>query len=55
LTGINFNGWILIEASTEPADKIVAMKEQLSLFKQLVANIKKATLKSMLPNLLACT
>jgi sugar phosphate isomerase/epimerase len=41
LAGINFNGWILIEASTEPADKIVAMQEQLSLFMQLVANIKR--------------
>jgi len=41
LAGINFKGWILIEASTEPTDKIAAMKEQLSLFNQLVANIKK--------------
>ena len=42
LAGINFNGWILIEASTEPTDKIAAMKEQVSLFKHLVANIKKS-------------
>lgn len=41
LAGINYNGWILIEASTEPADKIAAMKEQLTLFNQIVANIKK--------------
>ena len=41
LAGINYNGWILIEASTEPADKIAAMKEQLNLFNQLVANIRK--------------
>jgi hydroxypyruvate isomerase len=41
LAGINYKGWILIEASTEPADKIAAMKEQLNLFNQLVANIGK--------------
>lgn len=40
LAGIKYNGWILIEASTDPKDKIAAMKEQLSLFNQLVANIK---------------
>lgn len=39
--GINYNGWILLEARTEPADKITAMKEQLSKFNQLVANSKK--------------
>jgi len=39
--GINYNGWILLEARTEPADKIVALKEQLVLFNQLVANSKK--------------
>jgi sugar phosphate isomerase/epimerase len=42
LAGINYNGWILIESDTEPADKIAAMKEQLKLFNQLVANIKKS-------------
>jgi sugar phosphate isomerase/epimerase len=40
LAGINYKGWILIEATTEPVDKIVAMKEQLTLFNQLIANIK---------------
>ena len=39
---INYNGWILLEARTEPADKIAALKEQLALFNQLVANAKKA-------------
>ncbi|WP_018615907.1 sugar phosphate isomerase/epimerase family protein [Segetibacter koreensis] len=39
LAGINFDGWILIEASTDPADKVAAMKEQLSLFNKLVAEI----------------
>jgi sugar phosphate isomerase/epimerase len=42
-TGIKYNGWILMEARTEPADRIVAMKEQLSLFKTMVGNSKKAT------------
>jgi hypothetical protein len=41
LAGIKYKGWILIEASTESADKIAAMKEQLSLFNQMVAKIKK--------------
>jgi len=40
-TGIQYNGWILLEARTEPADKIAALKEQLDLFNQLVANSKK--------------
>jgi len=39
--GINYHGWILLEARTEPADKIAALKEQLVLFNQLVANAKK--------------
>jgi hypothetical protein len=42
LAGINYNGWILLEAGTEPKDKIAAMKEQLSLFNKTVANLKKA-------------
>lgn len=41
LAGNKFKGWILIEASTEPANKLAVMKEQLPLFNQLVANIKK--------------
>jgi len=40
LAGVNFNGWILLEASSTPLDKIKAMKEQLAIFKNLVANIK---------------
>jgi len=39
--GIHYGGWILMEARTEPADKITALKEQLTLFNQLVANSKK--------------
>jgi hypothetical protein len=41
LAGINYTGWILIESDTQPTDKIAAMKEQLSLFNQLVENFKK--------------
>jgi sugar phosphate isomerase/epimerase len=39
--GINYNGWILMEARTDPADKVAALKEQLVLFNQLVTNSKK--------------
>ena len=42
LAGISYNGWILIESDTEPADRIAAMKEQVSLFNQFVANIRKS-------------
>jgi hypothetical protein len=40
-TGMKYNGWILLEARTEPADKIAAMKEQLTLFNKLCAGSKK--------------
>lgn len=40
-TEIKYNGWILMEARTEPADRVVAMKEQLSLFKTMLGNSKK--------------
>jgi sugar phosphate isomerase/epimerase len=39
--GINYEGWILLEARTEPSDKIAAMKEQLSLFNKMITNTKK--------------
>ncbi len=35
--GINYEGWILLEARTEPEDKIAALREQLSLFKALTS------------------
>jgi len=38
---MKYNGWVLLEASTTPVDKIAAMKEQLALFNQYVANAKK--------------
>lgn len=42
-TGIKYNGWILMEARTEPADRVVAMKEQLTLFKKMLEQSKQAT------------
>ncbi|MDP2338189.1 MAG: sugar phosphate isomerase/epimerase family protein [Bacteroidota bacterium] len=40
-TGINYDGWILLEARTEPTDKIAAMNEQMNLFKALIAKAKQ--------------
>jgi sugar phosphate isomerase/epimerase len=34
--GIGYKGWILLEARTEPADRIAAMKEQLTIFKKMI-------------------
>ena len=39
-TGIKYDGWILLEARTEPADKIAAMNEQMQLFKNMIAQVK---------------
>jgi len=40
--GIKYKGWILLEARTEPADRIAAMKEQLGLFNKMISNpVKK--------------
>lgn len=36
-TGMNYNGWFLLEARTEPADKVAAMAEQLKIFKKMTA------------------
>jgi sugar phosphate isomerase/epimerase len=35
---INYDGWILLEARTEPADRIAAMKEQLDIFNKMIGN-----------------
>jgi hypothetical protein len=40
-TGINYDGWILLEARTEPTDKIAAMKEQKVLFDQMTRKAKR--------------
>jgi len=41
LAGIKFKGWILLEASSTPVDKIAAMKEQLIIFNELMGRISK--------------
>jgi hypothetical protein len=33
----NYKGWILLEARTEPEDRIAAMKEQLHLFNDMIS------------------
>ena len=35
--GIRYKGWILLEARTDPADKIAAMKEQIALFHKMTS------------------
>lgn len=37
----SYKGWILLEARTEPEDRITAMKEQLILFNQMIKNTHK--------------
>ncbi len=33
----NYKGWILLEARTEPVDKVAAMKEQMDVFKTMIS------------------
>lgn len=33
---INYTGWVLLEGRTEPADRILAMKEQIALFNKMI-------------------
>ena len=40
LTEIKFKGFILLEASSDPADRIVALKEQAAAFKELSSIVK---------------
>jgi sugar phosphate isomerase/epimerase len=40
-TGMKYKGWILLEARTEPVDRIAAMKEQLTLFNKMLEIAKK--------------
>ncbi len=35
---MNYEGWILLEARTSPADRIAAMKEQMEVFNAMLAN-----------------
>jgi sugar phosphate isomerase/epimerase len=36
----NYDGWILLEARTEPADKVAALTEQRLVFEQMVRNAR---------------
>ncbi len=36
---MNYDGWILLEARTEPTDRIAAMKEQLEIFNKMIGNV----------------
>jgi sugar phosphate isomerase/epimerase len=40
-TGMKYKGWILLEARTEPKDRVAAMKEQLTIFNQMIASSQK--------------
>jgi sugar phosphate isomerase/epimerase len=37
LVGIDYDGWVLLEASSKPADLVVALREQREIFEGLVA------------------
>ncbi len=39
--GMKYSGWILLEARTEPADRVAAMKDQLALFEEMTGKSKK--------------
>jgi sugar phosphate isomerase/epimerase len=41
LKGISYSGWILFEGRTEPTDRVEAMKEQLTLFNQMIQKADK--------------
>jgi len=41
-TGINYGGWILLEARTEPANIIAAMNEQMNLFNAMIVRANKS-------------
>ena len=36
--GISYGGWILLEARSSPDNRVLAMKEQLSIFNRMIAN-----------------
>jgi sugar phosphate isomerase/epimerase len=40
--GIDYDGWILLEASSEPEDKVAALAEQQKLFEEMVAEAQQA-------------
>jgi sugar phosphate isomerase/epimerase len=36
--GVDFDGWILLECRTDPANKVAALKEQMAVWKKMVAS-----------------
>jgi sugar phosphate isomerase/epimerase len=42
LTNMKYKGWLLLEESSNPQDKVAAMKEQLNLFNQLLITAGRA-------------
>ena len=42
LVKMNYGGWVLLEARTEPADRVAALAEQAKLFQEMVAKAKNA-------------
>lgn len=40
-TGMKYSGWILLEARTNPPDRVAAMKEQLVIFNEMIENSRK--------------
>jgi len=42
LVGMNYNGWVLLEARTEPQDRVKALTEQRQLWEQMVAKAQTA-------------
>src|SRR6185436_553997 len=37
---MNYDGWILLECRTEPADRVAAMKEQYEVFNSMIKKSK---------------
>jgi len=42
LVGVDYDGWVLLEARTKPADRVAALAEQKKLFMELVTQARKA-------------
>ncbi len=40
LVASNYGGWVLLEARTEPADRVAALRQQRELFEQMVAKAR---------------
>ena len=40
--GMDYKGWILLEARTNPPDRVAAMKEQLAIFNEMIAKARES-------------